>query len=556
MKIKRNKFNLSCGNSLSLRMGDLVPIYVEHLVPGDTFDIESFIAARFAPMQAPIMTDIDIKTWGFAVPYRLVWDDYAEFFTGKNKSGDEVSPVFPRATYGADLSLTEANNLRIFHQIGSLADYLDINPLPLTVDSSTGEESDTNYAWDDIVRAFPDCSMLEPRVYQMIYNEWFRDQNIDEPVEFGTDSYLYDFRSSRADSEYKDLMTIRQKRWAKDYFTSALPTPSMADDVFIPIDSNVVLQTNNYQEYQKRSGTPSGTPTFETGLDSQGTSMYDNNGDIVWMNPNGSLRATDNQTTIRELTRAQAVYQYLLDVARGGNVRYKDFIKTLFNVDVPDYRAEIPEYIGGGQQPVIISEVLQTSETNITPQGSMSGRAVSTSLSRQNRHHFTYTAKEHTIIMIIACVMPKASYLKGLPKRHFKFDRFDYYIPQFDHIGDQEIKRKELNHLVTDTGDAYILEETFGYAPRYAEYKSAMSRCHGAMRESLKYWTMARDFDPGEMPSLNSTFLVPQNDLLDRPFYVQSIDRPGYYKPEQIYLEIGHRVDAWRPMSKLSTPIV
>lgn len=538
-RLKRNKFNLSETNGLSLRMGKLVPYYVRHLVPGDTIDINSFISARFAPMQAPIMSQIDIKTWGFAVPYRLVWDDSQEFFTGVDKKGNPTDAVFPRTDYSS-ASLDDINILKNRLHLGELADYLDF---AVAVDVPGDNDPDNFFSIYDRI---PSHSMLEPRAYQMIYNEYFRDQNIDQVVDFGTDSYIYDFTSQRAKTEYNDLMTIRSKRWEKDVFTSALPQPSMAPDVEIPLDAEVTLtdKTGLGGKFVSKTGhntSPSGTlSNNESGVVVGSTGVtYD---------PNNTLEVISSGATIRELTKARMLYQYLLDVSRGGFTRYKDWVKTLFNVNTADSRLQRPEYIGGSSQPIIISEVVQTSETAETAQGNLSGRAISPN---SRNHQFTYTATEHTIIMCIVCVMPKPSYGMGMPKRHRMFDKFDHYIPQFDHIGDEEIKRIELNsspNVATGSGD------TFGYAPRYYDYKSAVNRVHGQLKGSLRYWTLARFFSGNVL--LSSKFLTADDSLIDRPFFVQTSGDPYTPELEHCYLEINNVVDAWRPMSKLSTPMV
>lgn len=562
-RVKRNKFNLSETNGLSGRMGDLIPVYVNHLIPGDTFNIKSFLAARFNPMQSPIMTNVDIKTWGFAVPYRIIWDESQEFFVGKNKSGDVVNPVFPRA----NLSVTFKSNQNIpeigtlsgtdyeywkYHTENSLSDYLDLPCVPF-------KEQTKRVNFFRFLYNSPEFSMLEPRAYQSIYNNYFRDQNLEDEVKFGTDSYIYDFNSERARTEYKDLMTIRKKAWAKDYFTSALPSPTMTDDVYIGV--NLDPNATNNQIVVNRDGSSSSlAPLYSGAYESGDRKLQTNQGGTytdVNIDPNGTL----NSGTIRELTRARMVYQYLLDVANAGSSRYKDWVKGIFNVTTPDARIQIPEYIGGDSQNVIISEVLQTSETDSTPQGTMSGRATSVGGS----HNFTYTAREHTIIMIIACVMPRPSYSSGLPRRHSKFDRFEYYLPQFDHIGDQEIRNSELQINLQFNEWEIMNNATFGYQKRFAEYKSSMDRVHGDLRTSLDFWTMARSFgspSSGEGDDsivLNANFIKPTDALLDRPFYVLNVDQesnPSLAPTSHFYLEIGHNVDAYRPMSKMSNPIV
>lgn len=541
----RNQFNLSETNALSARMGKLIPYYVRHLVPGDTIEIDSFIDSRFAPMQAPMMTQIDIKTWGFAVPYRLVWDDSQEFFTGVKKNGDPTDAVFPRAKYNSLPPGSTAEGLLVNNvlkdrlHIGELADYLDF-----AVNTSTPEQGDYMEFFSQ--GHIPEHSMLEPRAYQMIFNEYFRDQNIDDPVQFQTDSYIYDFSSTRARDEYNELMQLRQKRWEKDVFTSALPTPSMAQDVEIPINAEVVLSPNGVTASQQQQWIDA-NGNVVSGSISQSSRVMSGSTPVN-LDPNGTFDVISSGATIRELTKARMLYQYLLDVSRGGFTRYKDWVKTLFGVNTADARLQRPEYIGGGSQPVIVTDVVQTSETNITSQGNLSGRAVSPS---HKGHSFRYTATEHTIVMCIMCIMPKPSYGMGMPKRHRMFDRFDHYIPQFDHIGDEEIKRIE---LFNSPNAAQFFYDTFGYAPRYYDYKSAVNRVHGLFKSSLRYWTMARFFNSN--PALSSQFLTVDDSLIDRPFFVQTSGDKNSPEQEHAYIEINNVVTAWRPMSKLSTPFV
>lgn len=553
---KRNNFNLTESNGLTMRMGDIVPLYVRHIVPGTSLDIKGYFGARFMPMQAPIMSHCDIKTWGFFIPYRLIWDDYKEFFTQKTKNGDDASPIMPRTDFsGLSDTDVQIDPLEVQDQIriGTLSDYLDLPHCPF----EDGTEEDEMFA--DILTRLPNAEALEPRAYQLLYNTFFRDQNIDDAVQFGTDSYIYDFRSERAVSEWSALHKIRKYKYAKDYFTSALPTPSMVEDeVNLPVDEIVRMSDNvdlnddrTFTKYRTNQTlpAPSDNDTYLSPSHDypQSSNIYDltgNNGDGLsasTIEPNGSLQI--DVGTMREFTYTKMIWQYLLDKARGGSVYYRDFVKTMFNTRVPDYRAEIPEYSGGNSQPVIISEVLQTSETNETAQGNMSGRGTSVG----GAHHYYYKASEHGIFMVVGVVMPRASYMSGLPKRHFMFDPFDHYLPQFDHVGDEPIYRKELSYMDPD-----VNEEVFGYAPRYSVYKSTTDRVHGTLRNSLAYWTMARDFN-GRTPVLSPQFLVAEDEVIDRPFFVQA---DGRYRPEHLTLECSFNVTGWQPMSKDSKPVV
>lgn len=548
-KQHRNQFNLTEGNGLSARMGRLIPYYVRHLYPGDTINIQSFISSRFMPMQAPLMSQIEIKTWGFFVPYRLIWDDYKQFFTGKDKNGNPVDTVFPRAEYsGVSVDSSSGSDREAVIQatkIGGLGDYLDLNV-------NMGETPTQVQYYNDNIERLPSHSMLEPRGYACIFNNYFRDQNIDPAIEYGTDSFIYDFGSVRAIQEYSALMTLRSKRWAKDVYTSALPTPSMSDDVEIPINAEVVFNPDSLAPAdQMKIVTPSGVEASagSTSIVSGGYLRGSGNGtNNLSIDPNGTLDVLNSGATIRELTKSKMLYQYLLDVARNGSVHYKDWVKEQFGVRTSDARLEIPEFIGGGSQDVIVSDVVQTSETNITAQGNLSGRAVSPS----NRdHYFNYKATEHGFVMLILCIMPRPFYGSGMPKRHFKFDKFDYFTKQFDHIGDEEIKNLE---LTSDPTFSSAFSRAFGYAPRYYDDKSSVNRVHGKLRTDLKYWTMARFIN--NIPALNSGFLIPDDALLDRPFFVQSTVDPDDVETEHAILEINNVVDAYRPMSKNSKPFV
>lgn len=555
-KLRKSVFDLSYENTLSFDMGQLIPIYTENVVPGDKFKVSSEVLLRFAPLVAPVMSRMNCYVHYFFVPWRLVWDDWEDFITG---GADGLSdPAFPN--YG--FSKTQL-------PVGSLGDYLGYN-----------------FSSDFIAGAQPDFSLLPFRAYQFIYNEYYRDQNLTNPVQFSKSSKGSSQEEFIEGTDYNNwldaltaLTTLRSRAWEKDYFTSALPwvQRGVASQLPISIDtSNLEFSIPANNNIFRTAGTPLNyavadgydTQTWPDATDIevigngnirtkdegdrlnittdisilQDTERYRahkhfaNKSDVL----NGIKIVENNQgvtiipPTINELRLAEHIQQWLEKNARGG-ARYIEQILSHFGVRVPDYRLDRPCYLGGGKSPVAVSEVLQTSSTDATsPQGNMAGHGVS--LGNQNK--FNYTFPEHGYVIGIMSVLPHTQYQDGISRHLTKSDKFDFYYPEFAHLGEQDIYYYEVYN------DGSVKSKTtFGYQERYAEYKYRSGEVHGDFKTSLDSWHTGRKFS--SMPDLNTSFVT--SDPTNRIFAVPS-------GVQHMWCQIYNNVRAIRPMPKHSIP--
>lgn len=538
---KRSTFNLTHENKLSCQMGQLVPILNLEVLPGDTFTGKTDALVRLAPQLAPVMHNVDVFVHYFFVPNRILWDNgkadcWETFITG-GQSGTE-SPAFPKINFS-----NIANN--------SLADYLGLPTVsnlgtPLSV------------------------SALPFRAYNLIYNEWYRDQNLEDEIAIST----------AGGDDSTTATNILYRNWEKDYFTSALPSAQRGNGSSIPLTGNIPLTGevpvigNGNALGLYASNTVSGTPIssigvfkingesgvvtsseqlpFSLGQTASGTGF----GNYVENTAIGVSTATDQSglkadisnleadlsnvsaVDIRDLRNASAVQRWLEKSMRFGS-RYVEQILSFFGVKSPDARLQRPEYIGGGRSPVLFSEVLQTSSSDDTSlqtvQGNMSGHAFSTFKSNK----FKYFATEHGIILGILSILPRTNYQQGVAKKWTRFNRYSYFFPEFQNIGEQEVLNQEL-YYADDNQNANV----FGYQQRYAEYKMLPSEVHGDFRTTLNYWHMGRIFE--NRPQLNSEFITANPTT--RIFAYENADT------DNIYIQALNTVIAKRCMAKYSRP--
>lgn len=534
----RNRFNLTHQVKTTMKFGVATPFLCIPTVPGDTFKLNTEFLMRFAPFTAPVMHNVNVYTHFFFVPNRLVWDHWEDFIT-QGESGEET-PVYP--TY-----LIQDTNEHMTGA-GSLIDYLGFPVNDSAPYSPSGK--------------FYEIDALPLRAYQLIYNEYYRDQNYTDEVEiFKDEDGQAVVQAEVVEPPYKDLFLLRNRAWKKDYFTSALPWPQRGPDVMLPLQGDAPLKAGGVdvppflsRNENNTEGIYSSLHAFQHENGDIDLSYKDANNPYTLFNLNPDALVADmsgvSSATINELRRAIAAQQFYEARARGGS-RYIEQIYSIFGVKSSDARLQRPEYLGGGKSNVVISDVLQTSQTTETSaQATPSGNGVAVGKSHSFKRYF----EEHGWIIGIISVVPKAAYQQGYNRLFLKKDPLDYYWPQFAHLGEQEIKQREIFYTPksswTEVDQSDVANNvTFGYTPRYAEYKFMLDSVHGSFRNTLDFWHMGRIFK--EAPSLNTEFLT-NFQSASRPFAVTSDEESANY--DKIWVNMQNNLIAIRPMPKFGTP--
>lgn len=516
-RVPRSKFDLSRSHKLSCNMGDLIPVFLEEVVPGDSFRVKTELMVRLAPMLAPIMHRVNIYTHWFYVPNRLVWDNWNDHITGgEDGSANPPFPQIPVNTTNGPLMVA-----------GTLSDYLGVPPF------EAGQTVQEEFG----------ISALPFRGYQLIFNEYFRDQDLSPEVEFST--------GDDASGDVGKLLTLRKRAWEKDYFTAARPSTQKGADVLLPVnwtpeykDVSSVVSNNVVTDASGNLRTGNGVDAQQDGfLYQESTDPLEQGGARI-----ENLEETQQNiaSTIRDL-RASNKLQEWLELAMRGGSRINEVIRNYFGVRPDDLRLTRPQYLGGSKQPIVMSEVLNTAGdltgTQLQPLGEYGGHGVSVG----NQAGFKGKFKEHGYVFGIMSTIPKTEYMQGLHKHWRKFDKFERYWPQFQGIGEQAITNAEIYFDYESPSDQK--NATFGYIPRYSEYKFSPSCVSGDFRkdssgDKLSYWNMARYFDAP--PALNDQFVT--SDPTHRIFAVTDPD------VDKLYVQMYHKVSAIRPMSKFVVP--
>lgn len=543
-KPKGSDFNLSYENKFTAKFGDLIPFFHQEVLPGDKFKVGQQHLIRLAPTLAPLMQQVDVYMHYFFVPNRLIWDGWEDFISNNQSSpagSIPIKPVMP--TIPVDVCVTGQEALL---QSGSLADYFNFPSV-----------NDFDYSNVGVV----EVNALPFRAYTLIYNEYYRDQNlVDEvPISKASGSSASE---AQAVSDRTNLL-IRKRSWLHDYFTSALPWPQYgASPVRIPFELN---QGEIY--YKPTKGMHPNHGLFDdygatkiVGDEGQSFSNKDLNlgttGDGNLINKDSSTQSIrlgiDNTSnlgfrfssaavpSVTDMRRAYRVQEWLERQAIGGS-RYIEQILSHFGVRSSDARLQRPEYLCGIKTPLIMSEVQQTSasvdDSNaVQPLGQLGGNGTSVGQNFAFSRHF----EEHGQLIGILSVMPKTSYFQGLPRKYSRKSWEDFYWPEFANIGEQAIKNKEIYYDYEASDD--VNDGEFGYAPRYAEYRYNPNEVHGEFRSSLRFWHLARKFP--NLPHLNRSFIEYDNKNVDNVLAVSSdVAHP-------LYCQFFNNVSAYRLIPK------
>jgi len=374
---------------------------------------------------------------------------------------------------------------------------------------------------DGTATASDKINALPFRAYQEIYNTYFRSQDLCDKVIFPKTS------GQVGSSAAGELTKTRYRSWERDYFTSCLPEAQKGGEVLLPMEADIV-----YKQWSDVVGEAGNSGTLQS--TNQSTENLRVGGTTYKARIENIDTIENASTTINELRNAVRLQEWLEKNARGGT-RYIENILTHFGVRSSDKRLQRPEYITGVKSPVVVSEVLNTTgQDGGLPQGNMSGHGISVTSGKSG----SYYCEEHGYIIGIMSVMPKTAYQQGIPRTFLKTDSLDYFWPTFANIGEQEVAKQELYAYTANK------EETFGYVPRYAEYKYMPSRVAGEFRTSLNYWHLGRIF--ATEPSLNSDFI--ECDPTKRIFAVED---PA---TDVLYCHVLNKIKAVRPMPKYGTP--
>lgn len=439
--MKRSKFSLSHYKLFSCDMGELIPCGMYEVLPGDSFQQQSHCLIRVSPLVAPMMHPVHVNIHHWFVPYRLLWTAWEDFITG-GPDGMDAS-VFPtRVTTPGE---------------GTLMDYLGITP-----------------GVNQTVSALP------IRAYQLIWNEFYRDQDLQAEAVVST--------ASGADGTTST--TLQFRAWEKDYFTTSRPWPQKGAAVTIPLGTTAPVS------FQEVGATPGLRNVFRNaagggaalGVTEAGTA----NANIVGLADLTGASAA----TIDQLRRAFALQNYAEARAKYGS-RYTEYLRYL-GIKSSDARLQRPEYLGGGRQMLQISEILQTAPTTSGSQlgvGALKGHGIGAMRSNRYRRFF----EEHGVVLSLMSVLPKTMYVQGQHRSWARRTREDFFQRELQHIGQQTVLNKEI-YAAHASPDA-----TFGYQDRYDEYRRMESSIGGEFRSTLDYWHMARIFSSS--PALNGTFV-------------------------------------------------
>nr|DAF75526.1 MAG TPA: major capsid protein [Microviridae sp.] len=539
--IRRSTFDRSHSLKTSFNVGDIVPFFLDEVLPGDTFNVDTSKVVRLQTLLTPVMDNIYLDTYFFFVPNRLTWSHWKQF-NGENTE----SAWIPQTEYEIPQITAPSGS---GWSVGTIADYLGV---PTGVPNLS-------------------VSALPFRAYALVMNEWFRDENLSDPLVVPVDD------ATVAGVNTGTFVTDVAKgglpyKAAKyhDYFTSCLPSPQKGPDVLIPSATSGVypvstradvIPESSFDSHSLYFRRPNGNVVsvsgsdygyFSLGSDGNQPNMQPN--DTVqfgltpanlWVETSGGLGASINQ--LRMAFQIQKLYE---KDARGGS-RYIEILKSHFGVTSPDARLQRPEYLGGNRVPININQVVQQSATasGETAQGTVTGMSVTT----DSHSDFTKSFTEHGFVIGVMVARYDHTYQQGLERFWSRKDRFDYYWPVFANIGEQAVKNKEIfaqGPAVKDSAGSVIDDQVFGYQEAWADYRYKPSRVTGEMRsqyaQSLDVWHLADDYTA--LPALSDSWIREDKTNVDRVLAVTSS------VSNQLFADIYIKNRTTRPMPMYSIP--
>lgn len=549
MKTSRSRFKMKQDIKLTLNAGKLIPFYVAETLPGDTFSVDTKGICRMSTPIYPVMDNCYLDIYYFHVPMRLVWDHAKQFF-GENDSTpwtQNTEYKIPKLKIQGSESATIDQNIP--HE-GSIADYFGI-PINLTTEKNLDEKGEIN--------------ALPFRAYAKIWNEWFRDQNIDNPAICPTDDETVKIAIGGEWGKIGKNTMLRmayrgsEPLWVNkfhDRFTSALPYPQKGEPTLVPMSGNAMVFGYSDKEVKTEY---TGTAWMNGGGNAAPyiSSSYVN-GTKRPVQVSGALHngGTGEQAqtetfylgadlnsvtgaTINNLRQAFAIQQFMEADARGGT-RYREIIRNHFGVDIDDKTVQIPEYLGGQRYMINVNQVVQTSATDSkSPQGN----AAAISVTPFMENSFTKSFQEHGYVIGLCCIRNDNTYQQGIEKLWSRTEKYDFYWPEFAHLGEQAILNKEIYAQGTEED-----EMAFGYQEAYSEYRMVPNRVCGAFRSNaaqpLDAWHYADNYS--ELPTLSQDWLATDKSVIDRTIAVQS--------QPQFIMDVLVENDAVRPMPIYGTP--